>query len=358
MKKTTRNKIGLTLGAIIIIALILPKLHLFQTEAQEAQSASGRRQQATPVEATIITPKLLRDKVETTGNIMANESVDLKSESSGKIVEIHFQEGRPVKKNDLLIKTNDAELQARLLRVHQQKKLAAEREYRQRQLLQKQAISQEEYDQTANELNNLKAEEQLIKAQIDKTEIHAPFDGVIGLRAVSIGDYITPSSKIASLQDINPVKIDFSIPEKYAQRVKVGDKIHFTVGSNDTVYEGSVYALEPRITEDTRTLQIRAIAKNEQGTLLPGSFAEVELILNEINNAVMIPSEALIPEFQGQKVYVNHSGKAIPKDVKTGIRTADKIQITNGLASGDTVITAGIQNLRPGAPIEITGYTE
>ncbi len=358
MKKSTKTRIGFILAALVIVALVLPKLHLFQTEAQDPGAIAGRARQATPVKATILKPQPLQDKVETTGNLMANESVDLKSETSGKIVDIHFQEGRPVKKNELLIKINDAELQAQLLKVQQQKKLAAEKEYRQRKLLEKQAISQEEYDQTLNQLNNLKAEKQLIQAQIDKTEIRAPFDGIIGLRSVSIGDYITPSSKIATLQSINPVKIDFSIPEKYSEEVKVNDKIHFTVGNNDSVYEGSVYAIEPQITEDTRTLELRAIAKNEEGRLLPGSFAEVELILNEYKNALMIPTEALIPQFQGQEVYVNQKGQVFPRQVKTGIRTSEKIQITQGLAPGDTVITSGIQNLHPGANVEITGYME
>jgi len=357
MKKQTIKQISVTILILAIIGLLLPKLPMFQTSASNAQS-SGQNQQPVQVRATVIHPKVLRDKVVTSGNILANESIDVKSEISGKIMALHFKEGAPVKKNHLLIKMNDAELQAQLLQVQQSRSLAEEKNYRQKQLLKKQAVSQEEYDQSLNDLNNLKAQEQLIQARIAKTEIRAPFSGIIGLRYVSLGDYISPSTRITTFQDINPVKIDFSVPEKYAQRVKSGDKIHFTTGDKDTVYEGTVYAVEPRIAEDTRTLQVRAIASNDSKALMPGAFAEVELILNEIDNAVMIPTESLIPESQTQKVYLQQHGKALSRDVKTGIRTEDKIQITEGISAGDTVITAGILNLRPGAPIEITQLSE
>ncbi len=225
-------------------------------------------------------------------------------------------------------------------------------------MLEKQAISQESYDQTLNELKTLNAEIALVNARIEKTEIRAPFDGIIGLRYVSIGDYISPSTRITSLQNIDPIKIDFSIPEKYTPVVSAGDQIQFTAESLSESYEGEVYAIEPNIDSETRTLQLRAIAPNTDAAILPGAYVRVELILEEIPDALMIPTEALIPEIQGQKVYKVHRGQATPQPVETGIRTADKIQVLSGLQPRDTVITAGLLQLRPGASVQITEIME
>lgn len=357
MKRHRKKIFFALLAGVIFIAFILPKVPLFQTEAG-GQSGEQRRQTATPVKAAVLQPETLRNHVETTGTAMANERVELRSEISGKITAIHFAEGTRVSQGDLLVKINDAELQAQLLKLEQQKKLAEDREFRQRRLLEKQAISQETYDQTLNQLRNLEAEIQLTEARIEKTEIRAPFDGVIGLRQISPGDYISPSVTIATLQDIQPIKIEFSIPEKYAGRVTTGSTIHFAPTNSDTMLRGQVYAIEPRIDPETRTLQMRAKAGNRSGAILPGSFVQVDLVLEEVPNALLIPTEALIPEFQGQKVYLIQNGKATPREVRTGIRTNERIQVIEGLAPQDTVITAGLLQLRPGSPIEIQELAE
>lgn len=356
--KPTLKKILISIFLIgVLAALILPKFRLFQTEAKNT-AADPQQVRATPVESYIVQPQVLKERVESSGTIIANEQVDLKSEVSGKVTGIHFKEGSQVSRGDLLLKINDAELQAQLLKLQQQKSLAEEQEYRQRQLLQKQAISQESYDQTKNQLENLNAEIALLNARIDKTEIRAPFDGIIGLRYVSIGDYISPSTRIASLQDIDPIKIDFSIPEKYAPVVHEDAKIQFTTGSRSKTFGGTVYAIEPRIEQETRTLQLRAVSPNTNAELLPGAYVKVELILEEYPNALLIPTEAVVPELQGQKVFLVRNGKAVPQEVTTGLRTEDKIQILSGVTPRDTVVTAGLLQLRPGAAVNITRFTE
>ena len=199
-----------------------------------------------------------------------------------------------------------------------------------------------------------KAQVELIKAQIDKTEITAPFNGRVGLRYVSVGSYITPATDIASLQNIDPIKIDFSVPEKYAASISTGDQINFKIVGSEKTYTGKVYAVEPRINSLTRTLNIRAVCSNSDGRLLPGAFANVELVLKDIKDALMVPTEALIPILKGQKLDIYKNGRVIQKEVATGIRTDSTVQITEGLAPYDTVITSGILQLRPGSPVSIS----
>jgi membrane fusion protein (multidrug efflux system) len=292
-------------------------------------------------------PDILKNQLLTTGSVIANEEVDLISETSGRITGIFFEEGKKVRKGQLLIKINDAELKAEMLKAQYRLKLAEDSEMRGRKQLDIEAISQEDYDVVQNALNTVKAELQLIQAQIAKTEIRAPFDGYIGLRYVSLGSYISQNTRIARVLDINPVKVDFNIPEKYAGLVNPGDKISFRLQGRDTEQQGVVYAVEPKIDPGTRTLQIRARSANPGGSILPGAFTEVKLVLDEIENALLVPTEALIPELDGHKLYLFNAGKAVPTKVEIGLRTENKVQITRGIAAGDSVITTGILQLRP-----------
>ncbi len=359
MTKTTKRLLIGGLVLVTILALAWPKI---QSSGGGTDGASFAGPAGGPmrVRAEVVTPRLLRDRLFATGTVRANESVELRSEATGKITEIHFQEGRPVRTGALLIKINDNELQAQLRKAEYRVTLASDREARQRQIYEKGGISLEEYEATLNELNVLRADVELIKAQIDKTEVRAPFNGTVGLRQVSVGSFISTTTPIATLQDITPVKIDFSIPERYAQRVRVSDKISFTVEGLASRFEGTVFAVEPRIEAGTRTLLLRAQSPNPKGQLLPGAFAEIELVLEEIADALTVPSIAVIPEFGGAKVFVVQGGTAMPRPVETGIRTEEVVQITDGVAPGDTVLVSGIQSLRPGLPVipDVSGQME
>ena len=352
MKNKKRTYLSSAAVAAILLLLLIPK---FISSDKADQQIKGEKKSADlSIEAYIVKPRILKNNVMTTGNILANEEVELKSEVAGKVTDILFKEGTNVKKGDLLLKINDADLQAQLLRTQYILKLSEEKEYRQRKLLSREAISQEDYDAALNELNVNKAQVELIKAQIAKTEIVAPFNGRIGLRYVSVGSYITTSTDIASLQNIDPIKIDFSVPEKYAASISPGDQINFNIVGSDKTYIGKVYAVEPRINSLTRTLNIRAICSNADGRLLPGAFANVELVLKDIKNALMVPTEALIPILKGQKLDIYKNGKVVQKEVATGIRTDSTVQITDGLLPYDTVITSGILQLREGSPVTIS----
>ncbi|OGU32078.1 MAG: hypothetical protein A2057_03305 [Ignavibacteria bacterium GWA2_35_9] len=349
MKK--RFKIVLVVLIILIVAVLfaIPKL-----SSSGSKVPLANMNKSLSVKAHIIKAEKLANNVITSGTILSNEEVELKGEVAGKIINIYFKEGSSVKKGDLLVKINDAELQAQLAKAKYNLKLLEDREHRQRVLLEREAISQEDYDVSLNELNVVKADIELVKAQVAKTEIRAPFDGVIGLKNVSEGSFVNTETIIATLQDINPIKIDFSIPEKYSGSVKVGDQIRFKVVGKDETYTGKVYAIEPKIDPQTRTLKLRAVYSNAARSILPGSFADVELILHEIQGALMVPTYSIIPELKGQKVFLYRNGKAFPQNVEIGIRTDTRVQITNGLAENDTLITSGILQIRPNSPVTIS----
>ncbi len=351
------NKKWIVTLAIIVIVLLLsiPKLKALKENTGGANTRAQGESEI-PVEGMVLKAESFDTKILTTGTIMANEEVELRSEISGKIVRIYFSEGSRVQKGDLLIKINDAELQAQLQKAQFRKKLAEDKLARTRRQLEIEAVSQETYDNDLNELNVIKSELNLIRAQIDKTEIRAPFNGYIGLKFVSEGSYISPSTKIATLVSKNPVKIDFSIPERYAGKVQTGDKIYFKPQGREEKLQGEIYAIEPKVDTETRTLQLRGIYENKTGEILPGAFVEVELVLETSNRALLIPTEALVPEIAGQSVFLYKKGKAVSKRVETGQRTERRIQITEGLQAGDTLITTGILQLRQAAGVSITEF--
>jgi membrane fusion protein, multidrug efflux system len=353
IKKYKNIIITAVIIVLIVILLIIPKIR----SSNEVSPATGR-QMGSPigVSAHLIKSETLENNVLTTGTVMANEEVELRSEIPGKIVRILFNEGSPVKKGDLLVKINDEELKAQLERARYRFRLLEDREYRQKVLLEREAISQEDYDVSLNELNMAKSEVDLIIAQINKTEIKAPFDGKIGLKSVSEGSFVNNSIIIATLQNINPVKIDFSVPEKYYLQVQKGDKVNFTVTGSNERFVAEVYALEPKIDPVTRTLRIRAIFRNDQGRILPGSFADVQLVLKQVSNAILIPTQSVIPELKGQKVFLYKNGNAVPQNIETGTRTEESVQVTSGLKENDTLITSGILQLRPGMPVSISRF--
>lgn len=329
--------------------------------ARSGAPRPGGGSSGAPLHVTTVTvkPVLYAETVTATGSLRAEEGVELQAEVSGKIVAINFREGTRVKEGDLLLKINDADLRATLSRATSRKQLADLKERRLAVLLKDGGVRQEDYDTAVNEVNVQKAEMELTQAQIAKTEIRAPFDGVIGLRFVSEGAFITATAnntvRIATLQAIDHLKIDFSLPEKYAFRLRAGSPITFTVAGGDQRYSGEIYAFEPRIDVATRTVLVRALCPNEGARLLPGAFANVEMTLAQIEDAILVPSVAVVPGLNEKNVFVVEDGKAVRRPVETGTRTETAVQILAGLKPGDVVITSGIQQLRAGLPVATAG---
>lgn len=353
MKPRTRV---LVIGGILLLVAILvsPRLKLLSSPEQRPGGGSGQKDVRLPVTAIVARPGPLSNAIRATGTILATEEVELRSEIAGKIDRIIFKEGSRVQKGDLLLKINGDELQAQMQKLESQVKLAEEKERRRRMLFEKQNISSEDYEIALNELNSIKAELAYNRARFEKTDVRAPFSGVIGLRYVSEGSYVSSSTRIASLQNLEKVKIDFAVPERYAQVVQVGQSVRFTRAGSDQVYNGEIFAIEPKIDPQTRTLQVRAMAANPGGRLLPGGFAEVTLELEHFDAALLVPTQALIPELNGQKVFVAKGGKAVAAPVTIGVRTDARVQVLTGIQPGDTVITTGILQLAPGLPVQLT----
>lgn len=354
-------KIFITILLIVVLALIVlyPKIKPILAAKDNSQQGPGqgrpgggaRQRQILNVSGYLIEPSRLSDLYESPGTLHPDENVELSFETSGKIVGINFTEGTRVKKGDLLAKINDKPLQAQLQKLQAEKKLLEEKEFRQRNLLTRDAISQESYDQIVTELQTMEADINLIKARISETELRAPFDGIIGLRYLSEGSYATPSTKIARLVKISPIKLEFAIPERYGNQVHKGFPVSFTIFGGNKVYNASVYAVDPQVAELTKTISIRAYYPNTNEELNAGRSAFVTLVLSQIDDAISIPTEALIPQMDGEIVYVYRNGKASSVKVETGLRTESQIQIVNGLKFGDTLLTSGILQLRQNLPV-------
>jgi membrane fusion protein (multidrug efflux system) len=355
MKKGLRITVTIIIIVFIAGIILYPKFKPLLASKLKKQVPMGAplRQQQQKLNASgyIIVPTHMSELINATGTLRPDEEVDLAFETSGKIIKINFIEGTRVKKGELLAKINDRPLQAQLEKLLAQRKLSEEKEFRQRSLLNKDAISKESYDQIVTELQTIGADINLIKARISETELRAPFDGIIGLRYLSEGSFATSSTKIAKLIKISPLKIEFSIPEKYASEIKIGYPVTFRIDGSEEIYNAFVYAVDPKIDIDTRTIILRALYPNKNEELKSGRYAGVTLELSKIDNAVSIPTEAVIPEMDGEKVFIYKKGKAQPVKINTGLRTESKIQITDGLKFGDTLLITGIMQLRLNLPI-------
>ncbi|MEK6477802.1 efflux RND transporter periplasmic adaptor subunit [Catalinimonas sp. 4WD22] len=343
---------GNSLTFIILLLAVL-----IQACSKEEKKSSGspnpRANAVMPVEGMIIKTSEIDDKIYATGTLLPNEEVELRPETSGRIVGIYFEEGSRVSKGQLLAKIDNSELSAQLNKLKVQEKLAQSEEARQQKLLDIEAISQGEYDVTLNQLNTIEAEIELVETQIQKTNIVSPFSGVISLRNVSEGGYVSPTTLIASMQQIDPIKVEFSVPERYITEIHEGTVVNFSVTNTNETYQAKVYAIDSKIDINTRTVRVRARSNNPENTLKPGAFARIEIILKTFEDAILVPSEAILTEMEGQKVFISENGKATSKRIKTGIRNENMVQVIEGLAPKDTLILTGLMSIQDGRSIEI-----
>lgn len=342
---------------IVYSLLIVGLIAFIAYRIMSNSAASDSGQKAGPGMATvtgiIATPEKFADNLSLSGTLEANEQVELRSEVTGVVESINFKEGTQVSKGQVLVRVNDIELRAQLSKVGTAKQLASENERRAKLLLEKQAISQEDYDVASAEYKSAQAEAQLIAAQLGKATIRAPFSGTIGLRYISEGTYVTSATPIATLVNTKQLKITFSVPAKYASRIKLNSEINFTTSGSKTEYSAKIYAIEPQIDVATRTLKMRALADNSEGNLYPGMFASVLLPLETVDDAILVPSESLIPIQNGKMIFISEGGKAKQIKVETGSRTESAIRILSGLKAGDTILTSGVMSLKDGVPVKV-----
>jgi membrane fusion protein, multidrug efflux system len=259
-----------------------------------------------------------------------------------------------VKKSALLVKLFDDDLQATLKKLQSQLAIQQQVYNRQSELLKVNGITQNDYDQTSLQLNSLRADIEVEKTLIRKTEVRAPFDGVIGLRNISVGAVITSSTLLATIRTENKIKIDFSVPEKYSSSVRTGMKVKFSMSNPQKMYDATVIATEEGIDASTRNLKVRAIVNSRSPEMIAGAFANVTLRLNENPNALLIPTQCIIPQEDSKTVILSRKGKAHFVTIKTGVRQSSKVEVIEGLQVGDSVVTSGLQFLKEGNPLKFS----
>jgi membrane fusion protein, multidrug efflux system len=323
---------------------------------------------ALQVEGMVVRQQSLNNNIEVPGSLLANESTEIHTEVSGRLVQLNVKEGAFVGKGTLLAKLYDGDMQARLksLDVQLKKsevqlKIAQQSEDRSSKLLKIQGISQQDYDLASLQVSNIMADMGIIRAQIGeiranmtKLSVYAPYAGKLGLKNISPGAYITPATVITTISQVSQLKLQFNIPEKYGAMIKKGQDINFGIDGTPKNFTAVVLASEGAIDENTRSLAIRAQVKSQDAELIPGAFAKVKILLGKNENALMVPNSSLVPQGRKKLVYLYKNNKAMPNEITTGARDSTNIEVLTGLNTGDTVITSGLLFLRPGIDVKIT----
>lgn len=343
-------KIILTLVAIV---LVLSAYKVFQPKNKEMKANEKGKGGSSTVKVLVIKPHSSSETILLPGNVIANNELDIKSEISGRIESVSFAEGQKISKNQLLVKINDADLLASLNKLQIQKKYLEDKEKRAGELLKSGNTSQESYDVAQNALDIVKADMEILKLQIAKTEIRAPFAGTAGFKNISAGSFVSSGSLLLNFYQNDLLKIEFAIPEKYASIIKPNAEIKFKVDGSSEDNLAKISAIAPKVNQLTRTVPVRALYINKNNKVLPGNFANVKIDLNTINNAILIPADALLKSAEGEKVFVFSSGKAQQKFVKTGLRTQKEVMVTEGLQAGDSLIISGAFQLKDGAKVRL-----
>ncbi|HTF81393.1 MAG TPA: efflux RND transporter periplasmic adaptor subunit [Cytophagales bacterium] len=343
--------------AVVIGSLILIKIFFLSPKSDKPHQGGSKPQAlAVPVTGFVVKSESLSQQIYVSGTVVPYNEISLRSESSGKIIGIYFKDGQYVNKGKLLVKINDADLQAQLLKNKSLVRLAEQRLGRLNKLRAVEGVSAEEVEVLENEIHTLEADRAFILAQIAKTTIVAPFSGTVGMREISEGAFVNNNDVIASLVQMKPLYVDFSLPEKYVSAVKTGLQITFStegVGGQQHNYKAQITAIEPRVDAVTKTIRCRATYQGTQ-PLMAGSFVKVYVQMGNLKNVVMVPTQSVVPILKGQKVFIARKGVAQEVKVNTGIRTEDKIQILDSVKVGDTVITTGLLGIKNGSKLKLT----
>jgi membrane fusion protein (multidrug efflux system) len=354
MEKTiqsTKIVSGLILAGLVLGSVLLKGYTSKGTTPEKP--APAPKSQGIPVDGQIIKSESLGEDLTVSGTLMAFQEVSIMSELNRKIVAVYAKEGRHVGEGTVLFKLDDADLLAELDQLKQQEKLVTLNERRLKELTDNEAAVQQDYDQAFTNLKVIQSRIDQLKVTIGKTNIRAPFSGNLGIVNVYPGTYVSPGTALALLTDNSQLKIDFAVPEKHAGTLKNGDLVSYQVESDGKLHQAKIVAHESRLDPNTRTLLMRAVGRNVGHELLPGQSARLNIRLNTTGNALMIPNQALIPSSKGYSVYVVNGGKAGFKNVEIGQRNAATVNVTSGLASGDTIITSNMLRLSPNAQIQL-----
>ena len=359
MTKRKKAALWIGVGVLALALLALPKI-LGGDEATAGPGGGrggpgGRGGGDTLlVTAAAVLQEPMEDRIATTGQLLADEEVELRAEVAGRITALRFQEGAFVRRGQLLAVLDTGVLEAQLRAARTRHDLAAVQARRQRELFEIGGLSRQAVDQAEAEVAVLAAEMQQLRAEVERRRIYAPFAGQIGLRSVSVGAYVSPGDPLATLRVASTLKLEFAVPELYVGRVRPGDAVVFSVPGQERTFRAEVYAVEQSVDAGTRAFTVRARTANPGGALSPGAYAEVELVLDRVDDALSVPAGAIVPGVDSAAVFVVEGGTATRRSVLTGIRTADRVQVTGALVAGDTVLTSGVDQVRPGQPVRVS----
>ena len=349
----TKDHFTLAISLVVIIFLNV-SCKSKKKDTPPPPIAGARNSAPLSVEAFVVKPTSLSSNIEVPGSLLPFEETVIRSEISGRIVQLNVKEGMNVAKGTLLVKLFDGDLQAQLRKLQVQLQIAEKTFERQKELLKIGGISQQEADLGELQINNLKADIELVHVNIGKTEIRAPFNGRLGLKNISMGAYISPAEILTNISQVDKLKLQFTVPEKYGSVIKRGQDVQFMLDGSIKSYKASVIATESAIEENTRSLAVRSEVTASDRFLVPGAFAKVRLTLGKQDDALMIPTQSVIPSGRLKQVILYKTGKAVFTDITTGIRDSANIQVLTGINNNDTVITTGLLFLRPGADVKLS----
>lgn len=347
-----RNKILIVAVGVLTISIAACKSK--KEETSGAGKGKGGRPNNLQAEGFVTKTEVFQNDYTASGSLLPNEEIEIHPEVSGRVTNIFFKEGTHVRKGQVLVQLYNEEINAQIQKLKAQRQLQVKMQNRQQELLGIGGISKQDFEATQTQIKSIDADIAFSEAQLRTTKIVAPFDGTIGLRSISVGAVVSPTTLIATLQQTNPLKMDFAVPDKYHALLHTGKEVFFSVNNSQDKLSGKITAVEPGADAMTRTIKVRAVVANANGKLTSGSFAEVLIPFESDYNAILIPSNAVIPTTKDKKVAVVTNGKAEIITVELGTRTSDKVEVVKGLEAGDTVITTGIMQVKAGMDVKIT----
>jgi membrane fusion protein, multidrug efflux system len=342
------------LSHFLSLLFILISFSSCNSKKDAAAAPVGRpRQGPVSVDAFRVSESSVSEEVQIPGSLLPFEETQIRAEIGGRVVALNINEGATVTKGTVLLKIFDADLQAQLKKLQVQLKIAEKTEERNKELLAINGISQQEYDLSTLNADNLRADIETTEIAISKTVIRAPYTGKVGLRNISLGSYISPSDIITTIRQVDKLKLEFSVPEKYARQLQQGYEVKFRVDGGQKEHKAIVLATESSVDQNTRTLKVRAVVNGQNPELVPGIFAKVNLQLGRDSLALLVPTQAIIPTARNKQVIVFRRDSVMFTVVETGIRDSAYVQILKGLQKGDTVITTGLMAIRPNAKVKV-----
>ena len=351
MKKRTKRILQIGIPIVVVGCLVLPQIDFSPEKLDMVSAPGGKKGGVLPVTGIVAAYEEASNGVPVTGTLLPNEEVELVSETAGKVVQICFEEGKRVKKGDLLLKVDDSDLVAQLKREEYQKELLEDQLERQRVLLECESISYEAFQELETEYHMLLEDIELLKVKINRTEIRAPFDGRMGFRYVSEGSYLQVNTRVSTIVDDAVLKVEFTLQEKYAHVPLMGRTLAFRVAGYDGEVMAKVYAIDVAA-DDVHKIAVRARYENNAG-LVPGMFVTGELITEDRLQYMLVPSEAVVPDMDGKRLWVKKNGLATSVAIQADSRDERVVEVVSGIQPGDTVLTGGLMQLREGMKVEV-----